>query len=842
MHRSAFLLVCFAAAALAVHAPSAHAQWHTGYEAPGFYGGAPHAACAWNEGFAFGGTFAGAATARAKGVVFWNGTSFAPLGAGLTPLPPAPGRAGGVQVLLDHAGLLVAGGWFDSSGDQWVGCVAAFREGQWEPLGPGLSGIAWDLVQFEGEIIALGDFAHPDTAGLRTAAAAFDGVSWRALGEGPPRTRALALHEGELYAGVSRWTGEAWVQFAALEGVVEAMISTSEGLVLGGSITSIDDVDVPGIARWDGEQFAALGSGNLICDGLPGLWVNERPGTLLDFAMVDGVLHALGSFMATQCTLGLPYWGEDRYYGEGWAYGLARFENGEWIEVGAERELLARMKDIGAMIRDGDDLLVLGDFTSVGDVIAAGIVRRTAAGEWQSFVGGRGRFQRPSALGLHAGDLLLADGGFELHTLDAPLERLLTPGQKCFGIAAIAGGTYSYGLETLPGDVPPFQGPFAHPVGGGPGIQTQAPFGFHDLFESQSHGVVEWPGRGLALAREAIPYWIPQGEPAPLRLELYDLDSGWPTAATQLGSLEGDEMACEVTGSFTSGIAVHEDALVTAWNGRVVRWDGSSGWDEDTFMVTTAGLDSLGSAAFDGPVSAIASVGGHLYVAGSFTRYGEMELPYFAQWNGTDWVAPAEGAPDGPVYVLHASDNGDLWLGGDFVSIGSAPSPHLAVRRGDLWGLFPNGPNGRVTSIVADELGVWIAGNFDEVDGVPSQYLGRWTGDVATVGVGDPKPGEGSPDVVLPRRVELLAPHPNPFNPQVEFTYRLPAPGFVRLAIFDVAGRQVRELLAQDRPAGTHGLRWDGTDDARRPVASGTYFVRMRAGDRVETAKVSLVR
>jgi flagellar hook assembly protein FlgD len=50
--------------------------------------------------------------------------------------------------------------------------------------------------------------------------------------------------------------------------------------------------------------------------------------------------------------------------------------------------------------------------------------------------------------------------------------------------------------------------------------------------------------------------------------------------------------------------------------------------------------------------------------------------------------------------------------------------------------------------------------------------------------------------------------------------------GRVRVTIYDIAGRKVRELADRMFPAGLQELRWDGTDDAGNKVGRGVYFVR----------------
>ncbi len=64
----------------------------------------------------------------------------------------------------------------------------------------------------------------------------------------------------------------------------------------------------------------------------------------------------------------------------------------------------------------------------------------------------------------------------------------------------------------------------------------------------------------------------------------------------------------------------------------------------------------------------------------------------------------------------------------------------------------------------------------------------------------------------------------------------------VDLAVYDLRGRQVRSLVAENRAAGQYSEMWDGSDNAGRGVAAGMYIVRLAAGPDVVTRKVVVVR
>ncbi len=96
---------------------------------------------------------------------------------------------------------------------------------------------------------------------------------------------------------------------------------------------------------------------------------------------------------------------------------------------------------------------------------------------------------------------------------------------------------------------------------------------------------------------------------------------------------------------------------------------------------------------------------------------------------------------------------------------------------------------------------------------------------------------------LLPVQLRLAPARPNPFRGTTEIRFDLPAPSRASLDVFDVTGRRITELLAEGLlEAGAHRRTWDGRDASGRPVSSGVYFVRLRAGDRVESTRVLRVR
>jgi hypothetical protein len=94
----------------------------------------------------------------------------------------------------------------------------------------------------------------------------------------------------------------------------------------------------------------------------------------------------------------------------------------------------------------------------------------------------------------------------------------------------------------------------------------------------------------------------------------------------------------------------------------------------------------------------------------------------------------------------------------------------------------------------------------------------------------------------LPTVFRAGNPYPNPFNPSTSIAFELPARQRVSLTVYGLDGRRVRTLLQAELPAGRHTARWDGRDHGGRPVASGTYLYRLRAGPWSATGKLELLK
>lgn len=95
----------------------------------------------------------------------------------------------------------------------------------------------------------------------------------------------------------------------------------------------------------------------------------------------------------------------------------------------------------------------------------------------------------------------------------------------------------------------------------------------------------------------------------------------------------------------------------------------------------------------------------------------------------------------------------------------------------------------------------------------------------------------------LPSRpVTLYQNFPNPFNPSTNIEFFLPEKTSVKLKIYDTAGRKVKTVLDEIKPAGKYTRGWNGTDSNGDPVSSGVYYCRLSTGKKAITKKLVLMR
>ena len=134
-------------------------------------------------------------------------------------------------------------------------------------------------------------------------------------------------------------------------------------------------------------------------------------------------------------------------------------------------------------------------------------------------------------------------------------------------------------------------------------------------------------------------------------------------------------------------------------------------------------------------------------------------------------------------------------------------------------------------------MGEWLT---VRVNGRPTEQRLNWTefGDLVQLDLDVASLSPGA----LPEAFALEQNYPNPFNPATTVRYQLPHEADVALVIYSLTGQVVRRLVQGKQQAGSYAVSWDGRAQDGRPVSSGIYIYRLRAGDFDQTHKLVLAK
>lgn len=136
-----------------------------------------------------------------------------------------------------------------------------------------------------------------------------------------------------------------------------------------------------------------------------------------------------------------------------------------------------------------------------------------------------------------------------------------------------------------------------------------------------------------------------------------------------------------------------------------------------------------------------------------------------------------------------------------------------------------------------DRLGRLITVTYD--DSTQIAYTYDRNGNITTIATGRDV-GTAVEDRVragLPTEYALDQNYPNPFNPSTQIDYALPSASDVSLRVYDILGRPVATLVAEQQEPGWYSVRWDGGG-----ASSGVYIARITAGGYVAVRKMVLMK
>jgi len=173
-------------------------------------------------------------------------------------------------------------------------------------------------------------------------------------------------------------------------------------------------------------------------------------------------------------------------------------------------------------------------------------------------------------------------------------------------------------------------------------------------------------------------------------------------------------------------------------------------------------------------------------------------------------------------------------LGGDFTTVGGQTRNHIAMVDGTTGAVTSWNPDAADTVKALASYGgtIFAGGSFSRVSNASHAFF-------AGIGDGTVTAVESEPSPENPIAIHAA---PNPFGDHTGLRFGMAHSGMARVAVYDAAGRLVKQLHNGFLNAGEHVITWSGQDEAGRTVASGVYFMRVEAPALDQTAKVFRLR
>ena len=584
--------------------------------------------------------------------------------------------------------------------------AATYSDDNWTSMGgsPGAEGPVWaTVVDASGNLYIGGQF---DIVGdvFATNIAKWNGTNWSALGSG--------------------------LQFDNGFAVVYALAVRGNDLYAAGSFTTVGGMPANSIARWNGTNWSALGS------GLTGGVAN--PAAVFALAVSGSDLYAGGAFTMA---------------GGSAANYIAKWDGNSWSALGtglsgAPANWTPRVLALAA---SGVDLYVGGAFTNAGGVAANNIAKWNGA-SWSAL--GSGVDGSVTALAVSGSDLY-ANGakwnGSNWSVLDFAVgsgvgypEALTVSGGELFagGVLEIPVGE---GAVTYRAYVAKWTGSNWSELGSGiihdwrdggepvvyalavSGTNVYAGGAFRSAGDITAHCIAKWSGTNWSALGSQLQYLSAMTVSG---RDVYGAGGFAAADGTQSNRLvrwngsEWSPLAPISTGMFVdvsalavSGNYVYAGGTFTNMAGisanRIARWGGTN-WS------------ALGSGIEGHYVDSLAVSGSNLFAAGSFTTAGGIAAKNIAKWNGNSWNALGSGL-NARVFALAVAGN-DLYAGGSFTTAGGNAASSIAKWDGTNWFSLGSGITDNVYALAAVGTNVYAGGYFFEASGVAVTSIAKWDG------------------------------------------------------------------------------------------------------------------
>ncbi|RPI16580.1 MAG: T9SS C-terminal target domain-containing protein [Ignavibacteriae bacterium] len=184
---------------------------------------------------------------------------------------------------------------------------------------------------------------------------------------------------------------------------------------------------------------------------------------------------------------------------------------------------------------------------------------------------------------------------------------------------------------------------------------------------------------------------------------------------------------------------------------------------------------------------------------------------------GINWVIQAQSSDGWRFYGIHFFNSQIGYAIGDFGAIAKT------TNGGINWYYQKSPTNNLLASVYVTDT------NECYVSGVNNTILKTTNGGVP-IGI-EPITSE------KPIYFSLSQNYPNPFNPSTTIKFDIPKSLHVKIVVYDLLGREVEELLNEERKPGSYEVMWDGNN-----YPSGIYFYRLITETYSESKRMVLLK
>lgn len=195
---------------------------------------------------------------------------------------------------------------------------------------------------------------------------------------------------------------------------------------------------------------------------------------------------------------------------------------------------------------------------------------------------------------------------------------------------------------------------------------------------------------------------------------------------------------------------------------------------------------------------------------------------------GKTWSVKYNGVGIAGLKVFKGTSN--VWVQGYYdKQVGNYPI-FYSTDYGTTWGKQPrNSPVSIIGFSASSPNVVWACG-FNYL------ILRNATANIVTSALSQKN------EMNFPETFELNQNYPNPFNPTTTIKYHVGTSGSTKLVVYDQLGRNVRTLVDDVQTTGWHLVVWDGANENRTPVSTGTYFYRIESNGQIGSKKMLLLK